>query len=444
MIRRLYWAAVFAIMPTLITALVLLWQLTLSFYAKILISSFLLITSVGFVWFLHTQLVYQLRNLSNLVEGIRLGDFTLRGKLRKSDDAFSELVNEINYLADELSTHRVASEEAFKLLEKTIAHINVAIFAFDSDQKIKLANQAACQLLSMPYEQLIGCKAQTQGLDQFLHTKRTRLVNHTFPGAIGRWQIRCEGFRDAGVQQQVLFITDLRQVLRDEELTAWKNLMRVVSHEINNSLFPITSLSQTLSNMINRHPLAEGLKEDLNEGLTIISERSNNLSGFIKRYAQLAKVPAPDKKLFDFVVLIERVMVLFERNRITLDEALLSQPIQLYADPSMIEQVVINVTKNAFEAGGPIKYQWSKSAHHFTFKVFDSGSGISNVSNIFVPFYTTKPRGSGIGLVFCRQILDSHEGSLSLANNTDANDKFGGCVATFTLPTYSQQTQMLK
>lgn len=387
--------------------------------------------------FLHSQLVYQLRNLSNLVEGIRLGDFTLRGKLRKGDDAFSELVNEINYLADELSVHRLASAEAFKLLEKTIAHINVAIFAFDSDNKIKLANQAACRLLSAPYEQVIGTSAQAQGLSQFLDIKKPHLINHTFPGAIGRWQIRCEGFRDAGIQQQVLFITDLRQVLRDEELTAWKNIMRVVSHEINNSLFPITSLSQTLADMINRDQIAEDWKDDLNQGLTIISERSNSLNGFIKRYAQLAKTPVPDKRIFDFVSLIDRVMRLFERNNIELDKALLDQRMQLYADPSMIEQVVINLTKNAFEAGGPIKYQWSKSAHHFTFEVFDSGQGISNTSNIFVPFYTTKPQGSGVGLVLCRQILDGHAGSLSLTNNTDANLGFGGCVATFTLPIYS-------
>jgi nitrogen fixation/metabolism regulation signal transduction histidine kinase len=374
-----------------------------------------------------------------LVEGIRLGDFTLRGKLRKSDDAFSELVNEINCLADELSRHRIANEEALKLLEKTIAHINVAIFAFDSEQKIKLANQAACRLLSMPYEQIIGSSAEVQDLAQFLGTKKTRLINHTFPGAIGRWQVRSEGFRDAGVQQHVLFITDLRQVLRDEELTAWKNLMRVVSHEINNSLFPITSLSQTLTDMIHRDPLAEDWKDDLNEGLTIISERSNSLNGFIKRYAQLAKVPVPDKKLFKFEVLIERVMTLFERDNIEVDDALLNLPMLLYADPSMIEQVIINLTKNAFEAGGPIKYQWSMSAHHFTFQVLDSGKGISNVSNIFVPFYTTKPQGSGIGLVFCRQILDSHDGSLSLNNITDNKSHFNGCVAIFTLPVYTKE-----
>jgi nitrogen fixation/metabolism regulation signal transduction histidine kinase len=319
----------------------------------------------------------------------------------------------------------MASEEAYRLLDKTIAHINVAIFAFDANNKVKLVNPAAGRLFSCDFQQLFGQSAAKLLLNDFLTGEQSQLIEHTFPGGSGRWQIRLDSYRDKGIQGKLLFITDLKTVLREEELKAWKNLIKVISHEVNNSLYPISSMSQTLSTLVNRDPLAEDWQEDISEGLAVISERANSLTDFIKRYAKVAKLPEPNKQLFTMAQLLAHTAIIpANRADIVIDDNS-DQLMELYADLSMFEQVIINLLKNALEAGAPVGLSWGENKSSQWLHISDHGEGIKNPANLFVPFYSTKPQGSGIGLVLCQQILDKHQGSITIENRTE-----GGCLVS--------------
>jgi len=418
-----------AAVPSFLCCLIFLWMIEYSVYAKILLTTLLSLSVFGFAWLIKKQLQFQFQTLSNLVEAIRGGDFTLRGKKRSSDDPLTELIGQINLLSANLSEQRIASEEAYRLLDKTIAHINVAIFAFDARGQIKLANPAAGRLFDCDYQLLLGKAADDLALNDFLSGEQSQLIEHSFPGGAGRWQIRLDSYRDRGIQGKLLFITDLKTVLREEELKAWKNLIKVISHEVNNSLYPISSISQTLNKLTTSQTLAPDWKTDMSEGLSVISERANNLTDFINRYAKVAKLPEPNKVIFTMAQLLAHTAIIHSNKElISIDEN--SDPgMELFADQGMIEQVIINLLKNALEAGAPVFFSWSEDEKHQWMNVIDNGDGIKNSANLFVPFYSTKKTGSGIGLVLCQQILDIHHGSLALENRDQ-----GGCLAQVCLP----------
>lgn len=427
--QKIFTLTLAASIPSYFCCLIFLWLIDYSVYAKVLLTTLLSLSVFGFAWLIKKQLQFQFQTLSNLVEAIRGGDFTLRGKKRADNDPLAELTGQINLLSASLNEQRVASEEAYRLLDKTIAHINVAIFAFDANNQIKLANPAAGRLFSCDFLQLLGQSADELALTQFFTNEQTQLLEHTFPAGSGRWQIRLDSYRDKGIQGKLLFINDLKTVLREEELKAWKNLIKVISHEVNNSLYPISSMSQTLSKLVNREPLADDWKEDVSEGLSVIGERANNLTDFIKRYAKVAKLPEPHKQIFSMSQLIAHTAIIKSNPQDIIIDENSNQDMELFADQSMIEQVMINLLKNALEAGAPIELSWGENKQSQWLVILDHGAGIKNSANLFVPFYSTKPTGSGIGLVLCQQILDKHQGTLTLENSERA-----GCSVKVTLP----------
>jgi len=427
--QKIFSLVLVAAIPSYLCALIFLWNIDYSAYAKTLLTTLLSLNVFGFAWLIKQQLKFQFQTLSNLVEAVRGGDFTLRGKQRSLDDPLTELTGQINLLSSSLSEQRVASEEAYRLLDKTIAHINVAIFAFDASNKVKLVNPAAGRLFACQYQQLFGKSATNLSLSDFLTGEQSQLIEHTFPGGSGRWQIRLDSYRDKGIQGKLLFITDLKTVLREEELKAWKNLIKVISHEVNNSLYPINSISQTLSKLVNREPLADDWKEDISEGLSVIGERANNLTDFIKRYAKVAKLPEPNKSIFSMSQLLNQTAIIQSNQKeINIDEHS-KVNMELFADQSMMEQVMINLLKNALEAGAPVDLSWGENNSTQWVHITDNGVGIKNPANLFVPFYSTKPEGSGIGLVLCQQILDKHQGSITIENRNT-----GGCLVSLHLP----------
>ncbi|WP_448568085.1 sensor histidine kinase [Thalassotalea ganghwensis] len=417
-----------AALPSLIIALALLWQVNLSMYGKMLISLLLILSVFGFAFAVRSQVNFQLQTLSNLVEAIHLGDFSLRGSRSHNDDALSELVEQINKLAQSLREQRLASQEAYRLLDKVISEINVAIFAFDGLSQVKLANKAATQLMALSSDEVVGASATSLGLADLIIDKRNQVIEHEFAGAKGRWQVRCDGYIDHGVERKLLFIHDIKQVLRDEELNAWKNIMRVISHEVNNSLYPVSSLSQTLLTVVNQTPRESDWLEDVNQGLNIIIQRSERLNEFIKRYATVAKLPQPNKQPIEVKPIIQRACRLFKAQQIELKGC---EDVVLYIDPAMFEQVLINLIKNGIEAGTQVTIDWAVEQSKFVLTICDDGPGIEKATNLFVPFYSTKANGSGIGLVLSRQIIEAHRGDLSLANRAQ-----GGCCAQITLPNY--------
>lgn len=416
-----------AAFPSFIVALILLWQTDISHYGKLLCSLLLGLSVTGFSLAVKNQINFQLHTLTNLVEAIHQGDFSLRGIASAQDDPLAELVQQINQLAESLRLQRLASEEAYRLLEKVIKEINVAIIAFDGEQKIKLVNPAAEKLLANSSMKLIGKEANEVKLALNMFSKETQVIEREFPGAKGRWQVRLDTYRESGEQRQLLFINDVKQVLRNEELKAWKNIMRVISHEVNNSLYPVSSLSQTLTSVVNQQPLADDWLDDVNQGLSIIGERSERLNEFIKRYAKVAKLPEPRKQHVTAISVVEKVMQLFDKENIADETNLLNS--KLFVDPTMLEHVLINLIKNGFEAGDEVVVSNLLDSKRLTIRVVDNGPGISNIDNLFVPFYSTKEKGSGIGLVLCRQIVEAHEGDISLTNIDG-----GGCCAEISFP----------
>ncbi|MEW6990561.1 PAS domain-containing sensor histidine kinase [Colwelliaceae bacterium 6441] len=427
--QKILWYVLAAAVPSYFCALIFLWHIDYSNYAKTLLTTLLTLSVFGFAWLIKQQLKFQFQTLSNLVEAVRGGDYTLRGKQRAVDDPLAELTGQINLLSSSLSEQKIASEEAYRLLDKTIAHINVAIFAFDANQNIKLVNPAAGRLFACDFQQLFGQSAVKLSLSDFLAGEQSQLIEHTFPGGRGRWQIRLDNYQDKGIKGKLLFITDLKTVLREEELKAWKNLIKVISHEVNNSLYPIHSMSQTLNQIVTRQPLQDDWQSDVSDGLAVIGERANNLTDFIKRYAKVAKLPRPNKQLFSMAQLLAHTAIITaNKSAIMIDETS-DQLMELYADLSMMEQVLINIVKNALEAGAPVVLSWGEDDKCQWLHIVDHGAGIKNPANLFVPFYSTKPKGSGIGLVLCQQIIEHHNGSISIENRAE-----GGCLVRVQLP----------
>jgi two-component system nitrogen regulation sensor histidine kinase NtrY len=381
---------------------------------------------------IYQKLTYQFRSISNLLEALIQGDYTLRARTGQGTGALDELVIAINGLAKRLSQQRWESVESQLLLRTIIDHIDVAIIALDQDNQISFVNPAAENLLqldsTMANQQLLQQLAFAQEFTSGCH----QVVALSLGNQQGRFNVHVEEFRESGKQHKLLFITDIRTLLRSEERKAWQDLVRVISHEINNSLSPIASISQTLKRILERDADSVTIAEDLREGLDIISERARGLSQFVDSYKQLAKLPEPQTQPVAVRHLVEKIVALFNNAQIVIET---EGDFLLSLDPVQFEQVLINLLKNAVEAtaltnpGSVITINWQAARQFFKLSICDQGSGISNPDNVFVPFYSTKKQGSGIGLVLCRQIIEAHNGRLTLGNQDS-----GGCCASIELP----------
>jgi len=387
---------------------------------------------------IHQKSSYQFRSLSNLLDAMIRGDYSLRGRSNENDVALNELVDAINSLAIRLNKQRIESVESQLLLRTVINHIDVAIIALNAENELILLNPAASNVLQLPDNESSRLSLkQLKQLEQLgqLESGQSKVMTLKFANQQGKYNVHMEEFRDSGKQQKLLFLTDVSYILRSEEQNAWQSLVRVISHEINNSLAPIASISQTLKRFLNRQQDIESQKENLIEGLTIISQRTNNLRDFVNSYKQISCLPTPKKVPTSINDLVNKIIPLYAKSNITIDDSLASD-LNLLIDPIQIEQVLINIIKNAVEstqsvnADGSIELHWQVQENIFTLTISDEGAGIINPDNLFVPFYTTKQQGSGIGLVLCRQILDAHQGQLTLTNRLDKK----GCLAVISLP----------
>jgi two-component system nitrogen regulation sensor histidine kinase NtrY len=386
---------------------------------------------LGFSFGIRDKVASPLRTLANLLEAMREGDYSIRARHVKSDDAMGEVMQQVNMMGATLRAQRLGALEATTLLRKVMEEINVAVFAFDGEQKLRLVNRAGERLLSDTSERLVGSEAADLGLGDYLAGDAEQTVQRSFPSGVGRWGIRRSTFREGGLPHNLLVVTDLTRPLREEELKAWQRLVRVLGHELNNSLAPIKSIAGSLENLLLRKPRAEDWEEDMQRGLTVIASRSEALSRFMSAYARLARLPPPTLAPVEIGELIRRVVGLETR----IPPALTVGPnIVIRADCDQLEQLLINLIRNAVDAsietGGAVHAGWSRQNSHLVVWIRDEGPGLSNTANLFVPFFTTKPGGSGIGLVLSRQIAEAHGGTLSLQNAADGP----GCEARLVLP----------
>jgi two-component system, NtrC family, nitrogen regulation sensor histidine kinase NtrY len=308
---------------------------------------------------------------------------------------------------------------------------DVAVFAFDEQLKLRLVNRAGERLLDTPAERMRGRTAETLGLSRLLDGEEQRIVNTTFPGAHGRWQLRRSTFRQGGAPHSLLVLSDLSKTLREEELLAWQRLIRVLSHEINNSLAPIKSIAGSLRATLERTPRAPDLEDDLQRGLAVIAGRADSLQRFMASYARLARLPAPRLRPVEVGEWVRRVAALETRLPVTLQPG---PPTTIQADGDQLDQLLINLLRNAVDASletsGSVRVGWTRAPDSVTVTVCDEGPGLSDTSNLFVPFFTTKPSGSGIGLALSRQIADAHGAHLVLENRRGTP----GVEARLTLP----------
>ena len=341
------------------------------------------------------------------------------------------MLHEFNALSDTLRDQRLGALEASALLRAVMEEISVAVFAFDQEQRLKLANRAGEQLLAKAEERMLERTAAELGLSQCLEGPQVRTLQGAFAGGMGRWAMRRSTFRQHGQTHQLVVLADLSQALREEERQAWQRLLRVLGHELNNSLAPIRSISGSLGQLMAREPLPADWRQDLKEGLAIISARAEALSRFMGDYSRLARLPQPKLQPVQLGPLLNRVLGLEHRLKVALTagpEATVS------GDPDQLEQLLINLVRNAVDASsetkGGVCCTWRKAGAQVEVRVEDEGPGMSNTANLFVPFFTTKPSGSGIGLALSRQIAEAHGGSLTLENRSG----HAGCVARLLLP----------
>ena len=428
---RIFLFALASGLPGTILTLLLVWLDPHSLKLRWTVTLVVLFLWTWLAMNLRDRVVRPLQTLANLLSALREGDFSLRARQPQEPDALSQVVHEVNAIGEVLREQRLGAVEAAALLHRVMDEVDVAVFAFDHESRLRLVNPAGERLLSDGGESLWGRSAEELELGDLVEDEVSRIVDRTFPSGPGRWEVRRSTYRERGLPHRLLVVSDLSQMLREEERQAWKRLIRVLGHELNNSLAPIHSMARTLATLLTREPPPEDWKEDMQQGLEVIGNRSEALIRFMAAYARLARLPPPRRTQFELSNLIRRTAALETRLPVYVENG---PQVTIEADADQIEQLLINLIRNGVDAalltGGGVGVGWRANGAHVEVHVEDEGPGLSNTENLFVPFYTTKPGGTGIGLALSRQIAEAHGGTLTLENRTPDP----GCEALLRLP----------
>jgi two-component system nitrogen regulation sensor histidine kinase NtrY len=432
--RRVTFLALAAGFPAVVLCAVLLWYDDYTARVQWTVDLFLVLIWLGIAFNLKQRIVRPLQTLSNILAAIREGDYSIRGRRAAVGDALGEVMLEVNDLGQTLREQRLGALEATTLLRTVMAEIDVAVFAFDGQNNLRLVNRAGERLLAQPATRLLGRTSGELGLAACLDREQgegSHTMQMVFPGGVGRWDIRRSTFREGGAQHQLLVLTDLSQTLREEERIAWQRLLRVLGHELNNSLAPIKSVAGSLAYLLGRQPRPPDWDEDMQRGLEVISSRADSLARFVESYSQLARLPQPRFEPLNIGVLVRRVASLETRLPVNV---VAGPELMINGDDVQLEQLLINLVRNAVDASmetrGGVGVGWAQNNGQVEVWISDEGPGLANTANLFVPFFTTKAKGSGIGLVLSRQIAEAHGGTLTLENRPGLR----GCEALLRLP----------
>jgi two-component system, NtrC family, nitrogen regulation sensor histidine kinase NtrY len=398
------------------------------------------------------QVIRPLQTLANVVAALREEDYSFRARGAKRDDPFGDLAIEINALADMHQSQRLGALEAVALFRRVIAELDAPVLAFDQAGVLRLVNPAAERVFALSAARDLGRTAKDLKLEMLLDQPDEGVILLDLQAqparTPSRWMVRRSEFRQRGMPHTLLLLSDVSSALREEERIAWRRLIRVLGHEISNSLAPIKSIAGSLRSRLpqgNTESGAEsnGYLPDFDRGLGVIESRAESLNRFVQAYRQLAQLPAPAMRRVPVGPMLERVASLETRLEIALAPA---PQVDVFVDVDQVEQLLINLVRNGVEAAcsaredaiaaglpheEPAVTMHSELQGDFLSVVIeDNGPGLTNPANLFVPFYTTKKSGSGVGLVLARQIAEAHGGTLELRNRADVH----GCEAELRIP----------
>ncbi len=413
------------------------------------------------------QIVRPLQTLANVVSALRENDYSFRARGGRRNDSMGDLAIEINALAATLQAQRVGAMEAMALVERVMKSMQSPVLAFDPEGRLKLLNAAAEKAFQLGSRTSTSISAAPKrpvsapGFSQpgegqpdiarLLQAEDNELISLTQTRQATRWVVKRTSFRLRGIPHALFVLADVSEALREEERLAWERLIRVLGHEINNSLAPIKSIAGSLRSHVALQQIAADDREDFARGLEVIEDRAESLNRFLQAYRELMGLPAPRLEPVSLGPLVRRIAQLETRLPVQVVGTI---EVTLRADPDQLAQALINLIRNAAEAaigqdsksGGfapsangswagsnraaHVSVHWELEDNDALITVLDNGPGLSNASNLFVPFYTTKPGGTGIGLVLAQQIALAHSGSVQLLNRADEQ----GCKACLRLP----------
>jgi len=423
-LRRVWLYCLLLSLPALIFAAIFGYQNKTSFAPALLLGGCLLLYLGLVAAALIESMIRPLQTLSNVVSSLREGDYSFRARGAGAPgdeykDALAELAWEVNALADLLQKQRVRSLEATALLARILEVMHAPLFAFDRNDLLQLVNNAGLKLLGLPHARCFGHTARELGLDGLLAAPDQSI--HSFGAKTTRWLLRKAAFRQDGVPHTMLLLADVSLPLQEEEQIAWKRLIRVLGHELSNSLTPIKSIAGSLLARVDAIDGDDATVRDFRRGLGVVESRAGVLHRFVQSYRLLAQLPPPRLRPVSIGPLLERVVLLEQRLAVQLDQG---PPANLDADPDQLEQMFINLLTNAVDASLAngaqlVRASWKLADSNVLVTIEDHGLGIANAENLFVPFYTTKPTGSGVGLPLAQQIAHAHGGEIQLVNRDD-------------------------
>ena len=443
-------------LPGLLVSIVLVWMQPWSLESRLALIGLEL-----FIWWLlalalQDQTTRPLQTLANVIGALREEDYSFRARNAVAEDALGELSLEVNALADMLSDEKVRTIEATALLQRVVDEIDAPLFAFDPASVLRLVNPAGEHLLGQSQARMLGRSATDLNLQPCLVADNESLVelDLDLKDTQARWLLRRSSFRQNGVPHTLVVLSDVSRALREEERRAWQRLIRVLGHELSNSLAPIKSIAGSLSSRVSATPMDSDVRHDLQHGLEIIEARSASLHRFLEAYRRLAQMPAPVLREVELAKLVARVASLETRIKVWVQPG---PDLMIIADPDQLEQMLINLVRNAADAvlelsapaqanGAPdshscpdgdrkVNVRWDFSDADVDLLIEDNGPGLLNPANVFTPFYTTKPSGSGVGLVLSRQIAEAHGGRIEITNRSGER----GCLVRVVLPRSPQQ-----
>jgi two-component system, NtrC family, nitrogen regulation sensor histidine kinase NtrY len=418
-IRRAWFHCSLLGLPSFIFTGIFVYRQQLSWTAAIIVAIVVLLYLALTASVLMEGIVRPLQTLSNVIASLREGDYSFRARGAGSRDELGELSAEVNALADLLQRQRVRSLEATALLSRMLEVMHSPLFAFNRENRLQLVNDAGLKLVGLPHARAFGMSARELELEELL--KADDQTTHSFGSGPARWLLRKAVFRQNGVPHTLLLLSDVSAPLREEEQIAWKRLIRVLGHELSNSLAPIKSIAGSLRSRTGSLSGDEATLNDFRRGLNVVESRADALHRFVQSYRRLAQLPPPRFQTVDVASLLERVVLLEQRLQVQVNPG---PQITLQADPDQLEQMLINLLANAVDASlsngsEPVHVTWNVAGLSLFFHIEDRGLGIANADNLFVPFYTTKEKGSGVGLALAQQIARAHGGEIQLANRED-------------------------